>query len=87
MTVVSESEIPAPLNSKKLERTTTNGIIKVGTTYVIVNKEKNEDSMTFGKSSKTQLNEDVVVATNDKANTSKRHPIPNILCLDGVLWV
>ena len=56
---------------------TTGDVIKIGTTYIIING-KNEGPITFGESSKT--NEE-----KDKGATSKMYdPIQSTPYLDGV---
>jgi hypothetical protein len=41
----------------------------------------------FWNIDKIQLDEEVVMTTNHKARSSKKHSIPNIICLDSVLQV
>jgi hypothetical protein len=80
-------ESPATTSSKNLERTTAGNTIKIGTIDVVVDKEINEGSIIFWTSTKTQLDEDDAMDAIHKAANLKIHPIQNIPCLDGALWV
>jgi hypothetical protein len=57
-------------SSKKIARITNGDVIKVGTTYVIINAN-NEGSDTFGESTK---GDEVVVASNDKVESKLLDP-------------